>query len=142
MFCFSLALKAIFSAMMCLHEVLLSPLACVVLFTTYTSLYVIILLYVIYMEGVVEQWGSLLMHQSFVTTAPDPRGPGIAAKMLYLGWPDFMAHLPFIYSFVRASVTFMNLPLSFPQSCMKVTQAGYISQTTHQKAFIFTPCIL
>ena len=49
----------------------------------------------------------------------------------------------YVHSFVRASVTSRswNLPQSFPQCCVKVSQVGYISRTIHQKAFIFGPLV-
>ena len=43
---------------------------------------------------------------------------------------------PFVCSFVRTSVTFVEFASKF---CVKVSQVVYISATTHQKAFIFGP---
>ena len=56
--------------------------------------------------------------------------PGIYAE----GYIVFA--FPLVCSFV---CHLRNLRQSFSQSCMKVFQVGYISQTTHQKAFIFGP---
>ena len=41
----------------------------------------------------------------------------------------------FVHSYVGTSCSW-NLQQSFPQSWVKVSQVGYISWTTHQKAFI------
>ena len=43
---------------------------------------------------------------------------------------------PFVCSFVRNSVTFVEFASKF---CVKVSQVVYISATTYQKAFIFGP---
>ena len=43
---------------------------------------------------------------------------------------------PFVCSFVRTSVTFVEFASKF---CTKVSQVLYISATTNQKAFIFGP---
>ena len=43
---------------------------------------------------------------------------------------------PFVRSFVRTSVTFVEFASKF---CVKVSQVVYISATTYQKAFIFGP---
>ena len=49
-------------------------------------------------------------------------------------------YIVFAFTFVHTCVPFSwNLQQRFPQSCVKVSQVGYISQTTHQKAFIFIP---
>ena len=43
---------------------------------------------------------------------------------------------PFVCSFVRTSVTFVEFASKF---CVKVSQVVYISATAYQKAFIFGP---
>ena len=56
--------------------------------------------------------------------------PGIYAE----GYIVFV--FPFVCSFVRTSVTFVEFASKF---CVKVSQVVYISATTHHKAFIFGP---
>ena len=56
--------------------------------------------------------------------------PGIYAE----GYIVFV--FPFVCSFVRTSVTFVEFASKF---CVKVSQVVYISATTYQKAFIFGP---
>ena len=54
--------------------------------------------------------------------------PGIYAE----GYIVFF--FPFVCSFVRTSITFVEFASKF---CVKVSQVVYISATTYQKAFIF-----
>ena len=56
--------------------------------------------------------------------------PGIYAD----GYIVFV--FPFVRSYVRTSVTFVEFASKF---CVKVSQVVYISATTYQKAFIFGP---
>ena len=53
------------------------------------------------------------------------------------------AFMPRVYSFrlsIRMFVrSYVRLGEIFSQSCRKVSQVGYVSRTTHQKAFIFGP---